>query len=148
MPDLTVPKKLIETSDYGQVWACYFSRSIKGSDFAEDEVQQLVSVARTAMISHMVKEINAGRFLFPRGFTETQLLISHLKKLRKVRRVSETTGERVEAWVSTDSEDHYAFALLYAYTALKMMEAGKLGEMIISPSQMVTKVKTRGYDNG
>jgi hypothetical protein len=145
-PDVTVPGRLIQGSRYHTMWAAYFARTIKGlENYSLNEVEQIITIARTAMITDMVKDINAGRFIFPKDNPEVELLITHLKKLRRVNRVSETTGETTQAWVSSDTEDHYAFSLLYAYTAIKMME-GQFAAMPALPhGTFVSKAKMPGF---
>ena len=143
MPDITAPKKVIELSVYGSVWASYFVRSLKSLEvFALKEDEQIVNIARTKIFDEMVKDINAGLFVFPRH-PDTELLFEHLKKLRKIRRISESTGEEVSAWVSSDDDDHYAFALVYAYAACKMMEAGTATTIYIPPSAMMSKARMK-----
>lgn len=141
-PDVTVPGRIIEGCLHHVAWASYFARQIKGLDnYTLDEVEQIITIARTAMIDDLVKDINAGRFVFPVDSPETELLLAHLRKLRKVRRVSETTGEEIAAWISSDSEDHYAFALLYAYTAMKLLDSQYAYRMVVPASQFVGRVK-------
>jgi len=147
-PDVTIPKRLIAGMRYQVAWAAYFARSIKGLDnFSLKEAEQMVTVARTAMIDDLVKDINDGRFIFPRS-PETELLIKHLRKLKRAKRISETTGDETAVWVSSDPDNHYAFSLLYAYTAAKMSGTGVGEGLALSPEVIVAKARVPGLKTG
>lgn len=121
-PDITVPNYIIGKTAYHQMWAAYFARKSKSStsNLEPDEVTQMIRVARTEVIDELVKKVNGGYFRFPKRHAEYEIFRNHLLAMKRVTRISET-GERTAAWVST-GDDHYFFALLYAYVAKLMIE--------------------------
>lgn len=143
MPDITVPSKIIQRSMYAQSWACYFVRTIKGMEvFSLNEEEQFVNVARTEAIDSFVKSFNGGRIILPRDSGELTGIKQHLGRLKRIRRVSETTGEEVVAWVSTSDQDHWFFSLLYAYISCQMFSAGAAAVYPIA-SRLISKIKTQ-----
>lgn len=143
-PDVTVPARVIDRSYYHQFWASYFVRTIKDTkNFSLDEVKQIVNIARTKMIDSLVKDINGGKIILPAGHPETEVIKNHLQNWKRVSRMSDTTGERVEAWVAT-GEDHYAMALLYAYTANLMAREGAASVIALPTNAMIQKVRVGG----
>lgn len=142
-PDITVPSKIIQRSIYGAAWAAYFVRTIKGMEnFSLKEEDQFVNIARTEMIDAFTKDFNGGKIILPRDSGELTGIKQHLGRLKRIRRVSETTGEDSAAWVSTSDEDHWAFSLIYAYTACQMFSAGAAAVYPIA-SRLITKVRTQ-----
>lgn len=143
MPDITVPSKIIQRSMYGVAWACYFVRTIKGMElFTLKEDEQLVNVARTEAIDSFVKAFNEGKIILPRDSGELTGIKQHLGRLKRIRRVSETTGEESAAWVSTSDDDHWFFSLLYAFVSCQMYNAGPATVVPIA-SRMITKVRVQ-----
>lgn len=143
MPDATLSRGCVEDAYHGQAFTAFFVRNPPKSseEFSIDEVESIVKVPRTHMISTMVKALNTGKLSLPLRHDELTLYKQHLGKLRKVTRISDTTGEAIEAWVSSDSEDHYAMATLYALTAAKMMDVSTSQIVLPSASSLVTKAK-------
>lgn len=143
-PDITIPQKIIQGSLYGAAWACYFSRSVKNTEaYSLDPTDGSVTVDRTKTIDEFVKFINAGKLVLPAGFAETEIVVKHVLKLKRVKRVSETTGETMAAWISADDEDHFFFSLLYAFIAYKLAR-GAVGQSCPAPvSRLAGKVRMR-----
>jgi hypothetical protein len=106
-----------------------------------DESEQVVKVWRTELIDEVVHEINAGRFVLPANFPEVDVVVKHLTSLKRVRRLNDD-GTVTMVWVST-GDDHYAFAILYAWVALKMMDQ-RLKVIPLPGSMGIHKVKQGG----
>jgi len=67
------------------------------------------------------------------------VLLSHLSKLRKVQSAAVEYSDN-SRWVSVDDEDHFFFALLYAFTA-RTIHGGDSRPMIVLPSSVASTVR-------
>lgn len=117
-PDITSPKQLIQQSVHGRAWACYFTRGGKKlDDLDRDDATQVLGASRTRIIDRVVKDLNAGKIRLMAQHAEKALLLKHIQAMKRVSRISDTTGEKTEHWASTTTENHYFFALVYLYIA-------------------------------
>jgi len=146
-PDLSTPLKLIENSWAGNVLASYF---VGGAGprtldlYTVDEDSGVIKIARTRAIDHMVRELNGGKARLLRDHPEMSTFINHVSKLRRVEG-EEVDGQVKGKWVSTDSEDHYAFALLYCMCAAHSLGMGvvNLPGEVFSGKKIFSRVKLR-----
>ena len=140
-PDITSPKQLIAESAYHQAWACYFTKGSKKAleDYTEDEATQIVSAARTRIIDETVKMLNSGEIRLLGNHPEMNTIKKHFKTMKRVDRISETTGEKIEHWTSTSTENHYFFSLVYLVIADSMVQDG-VSAIPIPVSAMMRKV--------
>lgn len=143
MPDATLSRACVNNAVGAQVYASFFVRNPPKSSqmYSVDEAEGTIKIPRTLSFDLMVQELNKGKLLVPVRHQQTDTLLSHLGKLSRIQRVSDTTGEEVAAWVSSDSEDHYAFATLYAFTAAKMLDVTSAQIVLPSPSSLISKTK-------
>jgi len=143
MPDATLSRSCVENTVGTRAYAAFFVRNPPKSSeqFVVDDVGGVIKIPRTITFDQMVQDLNKGRLQVPVRHSEVDVLLSHLGKLTRIQRVSETTGEEVAAWVSSDSEDHYALATLYAYSAAKMLDTTSTQVVLPSPSALVKKAR-------
>ena len=143
-PDITTPQAIIDASSYRQSYACYFVRQPKKdlSEFEEDEFTQTLKVPRTNIIDKVVKDLNGGliRFMPESSHPEMSLVFKHLSTMRRVKRISDTTGETLATWTSVSTENHYFFALVYLYLADMMVKSG-LTTIPLPMNGLVKKVR-------
>lgn len=143
-PDITTPQAIINAAAYRQAYACYFVRQPKKdlTDYEEDEGNQILKAPRTLIIDRVVKDLNAGliRFMGESSHPEMPLILKHLSTMRRVTRISDTTGEAVSTWISTTTENHYFFALVYLYLADMMVGSG-LASIPLPVNGLVRKVR-------
>ncbi|HHL35205.1 MAG TPA: hypothetical protein ENJ30_12650 [Desulfobulbaceae bacterium] len=118
-PDISSPQQLIEESVYGRAWACYFTRgsSRRLSDLDIKEEEQIIGAYRTSIIDKVVKQLNGGLIRLPKGHPELPTIIKHFTQMKRVSRLSDTTGETTAHWASLSKENHYFFALVYLMIA-------------------------------
>ncbi len=141
-PDISAPQQLISETAYHQAWACYFTRGQKKrlTDIEMDEATQIVNAARTKIIDRVVKRLNGGKIRFMSDHPEMNLIKKHLQTMKRVTRISDTTGEKIEHWASTSKENHYFFALVYLVIADIMAGEG-LATVPITPGSMIRKAR-------
>lgn len=148
-PDLTVPRAMVSWGWMGQVLASYFvtGGGPKTLDLMTvDEEQGVVKVARTRTFDEFVKDLNNNTILLLREHPEIELIISHLSKLRRIKGEDEADGQIKARWVSTDDEDHYAFALLYLYVAHRSMDSASAystGAAAVLASKLISRARLR-----
>ncbi len=141
-PDISVSKFLVEKNPEGRVWACYYVRQQKGvlENYKLNELEGLITAARTGTFDHAAKRVNNGRTTFCHH-PELSLMREHLSNLKRVDTRNDA-GEMVSNWIST-GDDHYGHALNYAEIAFDMLLTGA-GELAVVPSiPLMTKLKLR-----
>lgn len=123
-------------SRYPAVRAANFTQRDKALPMyvAKDDSQE-IAVNRTKLLDYMVGRVNASEVLFPR-IEETTLVEAHLRAIRKVDRIKESSGEKVSEWVSGGKDDHYAFATAYMMLAVEV-----IGDSFTSGFAMVPSLR-------
>jgi hypothetical protein len=96
---------------------------------------------RTRVIDELVSELNAGRIVFAKGLTDENDIRTHLSKPKRIMNM-DSVGEESAQWVS-QGDDHYFFALLYAFVADKLAaETTKFALPVGFPS-LISKVRLK-----
>lgn len=127
-PDFTTSMGLVQENP-GRVYACQYMKNVRPSlqNVEVDDETGIVKAFRTGTLDDMVKAVNTGTVVMPRmEGEERDLLVRHVRSLRKVPRGTETAGvgadmEMQMVWESVD-EDHYAHAINYMLIAESLDE--------------------------
>lgn len=141
-PDVTVPGMIRAELPYNQAWGAYYVRGKGKADlnlYEEKEGEGVVNIMRTRMIDEMVKDFNAGKILLPMGMKDEETVRRHLKA---VKRINPNDNEDSAFW-SSNGEDHYFMALVYLYTATKMLEDDSSVVVFPAGVTLVSKVKLK-----
>lgn len=136
-PDISVSKYLVDHNPEGRVWACYYTRQLKGAleNYRLNEGEGIVTAHRTGCFNAMAKRINDGKTALTRS-PELETVKLHLSNVKRVDQRNDQ-GELISTWVST-GEDHYAHSLNYAHIALHMLTSGA-GQVRVAPALPLVK---------
>jgi hypothetical protein len=124
-------------------WGCYFTRSKSNLNlFERKEDQGVVQVKRTEAFNQLVELFNQGKILFPKNSHHESTVRQHLGNLTRLSDY-DVVGEEMQKWVST-GEDHFAFALLYAWLASEMVLNDTSAIILPESLRFASKVRMRG----
>ena len=141
-PDISVSKFLVENNPEGRVWACYYTRDMKGKleNFRLNEGEGIVSAARTGCFDYLAKLMNTGKATLTKS-PELHTVKAHLSDIKRVDNRNDQ-GEMISTWVST-GEDHYAHSLNYCNIAMEMLVTGAGTIPVIPSLPMMSKRKMK-----
>lgn len=143
-PDISTPRWVAGQLPYGQVWGCYFIRGRGKSDlrsWAVDEREGVVKVSRTRALDEFVEKMNKGLIRLPIGLVDENEVRSHLQRLKRVINY-DTAGEESAQWIASDPENHWLFAVFYAWLASEMISESGVGVPVgLSFGNLVSKVR-------
>lgn len=145
MPEITVPTKAQAMTPYNATWAAYFTRGQGKTnlDFIEKkENDGVVMVKRTQAFDLLVEMFNQGKILFPKNSPHEQTIRDHLRQLVRITDL-DATGEEKSRWVSQSSEDHFAFALLYAFIAAEMVSSDSSAIILPTSASFASKIRMK-----
>lgn len=134
MPDYSVAMYLASVNcGYG----AYYGSNPTLDIYAWDEGKGIVKIDRDSHFDDLAGAVNAGRVRFPVGCS---LMQSHLGVMKKAQ--VETSKGRVEKWVSTSSEDHFAHALGYCWAGYAAVnERFGVSKLVLPPSMGKVRIK-------
>ncbi len=144
-PDVSIVSSVQTELPYGAVYGSFFVQG-KGKSsltiFELDEAKGVLKVARTRAFDAFVEEFNAGKIKLPAGSKHEEEMKKHFQAIKRIVDV-DAVGEAQGRWVSSSSDDHFTFALLYLWLAAKFVEENC--KVYISPasSLFVSRVKMR-----
>lgn len=128
-PDFSVVKSTIGRLPYNQVWGAYFVRG-RGKANLEtwelDEKEGVIKIGRTRALDEFVEAFNKGLIKLPAGMSFENDIRQHLQRLKRITNL-DAVGEETAQWVSSDSSDHWFFAILYCFIASKLVEESRTG---------------------
>lgn len=128
-PDVTTPKYVAGQLPYNTTWGSYFVRGRGKSNLASwetDEKEGVVKISRTRALDEFVEAFNKGLIRLPAGLSFETDVRQHLQRLKRITNV-DGVGEETVQWVSSDSSDHWFFALCYLWVASKLVEETSSG---------------------
>lgn len=143
-PDFSIAKFTSGQLPYNCAWGAYFVRGRGKSNLASlelDEKEGVVKLSRNRILDEFVEAFNKGLIRLPAGLPFENDVRSHLQRLKRITDL-DGVGEETVQWVSSDSADHWFFALVYLFVASKLVE--EAGPKIISGmdlSRLVSKVR-------
>ena len=147
-PDFSIAKYVAGQLPYNQVWGSYFVRGRGKSNLAAwelDEKEGVVKVSRTRALDEFVDAFNKGLIRLPAGLSFENDVRQHLQRLKRITNV-DGVGEETVQWVSSDSSDHWFFALVYLYVASRLAEESSTGIIPgMNFSNLVGRVKMNNY---
>ena len=123
-PDVTTPKYVAGQLPYNQVWGSYFVRGRGKSNLSSwetDEKEGVVKISRTRALDEFVEAFNKGLIRLPAGLSFENDVRQHLQRLKRITN-TDGVGEETVQWISSDSSDHWFFALVYLFVASKLVE--------------------------
>lgn len=143
-PDVTLTRWVAGQLPYGQVHGCYFIRGRGKSDlrsWAVDEREGVVKVSRTRALDEFVEKMNKGLIRLPVGLVNEEEVRAHMQRLKRVINY-DTAGEESAQWITSDSENHWFFAVFYAWLASEMISESGVGIPVgLSFGNLVSKVR-------
>ena len=128
-PDFSVVKSTIGRLPYNQVWGAYFVRGRGKSNLETwelDEKEGVIKIGRTRALDEFVEAFNKGLIKLPAGMSFENDIRQHLQRLKRITNL-DAVGEETAQWVSSDSSDHWFFAILYCFIASKLVEESRTG---------------------
>lgn len=144
-PDLTIPKSIQEETPYNNVWACFYVRGQGRSSltpYTLDEAEGVIKANRTKTIDEYVSDWNRGYIKLPMGLQFEDEVKSHLEQLKRVVNI-DGVGEEKAQWITSSDDNHFFFAIYYAWLAAKLCDDNL--KIFVQPasSLLVSKVKMR-----
>lgn len=142
-PDVSMVKFVQGNTRWDSVVGCYFVRTPRVATLdivKEDEVQGMIKVGRTPIMDEFIGAFNAGKIKLPRGSRHEQEMREHLMQPKRIVNM-DALGEEAAVWVSR-SDDHWAFSLLYAYLAAKLVESSA-PMIFLPPGRLVASVRMK-----
>lgn len=129
-PDISVSRFLVENNYEGRVWACYYTRQMKGTleNYRLNEAEGIVTADRTGCLNKLAKGINSGTTALTKS-PELATVKLHLSNVKRVDNRNDQ-GEMISSWVST-GDDHYTHSLNYASIAMDMLVSGAGGSKAV-----------------
>jgi hypothetical protein len=131
-PDITLAESITDWKP-SKFWASqYIEKAGNTLDIVrllEDE--GICKVVRNSALDEVCKRVNAGVTRLNKASPEFEVIVAHLKAMKKVARVAEDGDELdgEEVWVAT-KEDHYAHSLNYLSVARYISGASLVGGLI------------------
>lgn len=126
MPDNTMSRYYVKT--YPQMRMSFFQENAANPQqivwFGENDKAGIVYSNRNRVIDQLIDDLVNARFLIGLpGDKDLREYIKHWLTMRRLK-VTNTRGIESYEWDSTTGVDHYCFATLYYWLALKMSGAG------------------------
>lgn len=147
-PDITLADAVIKWKP-GSNWASqYVERMGNTLDLIRlVEEEGICKVLRNSSLDEVCKRVNSGVIRLNRSVADYEIMVAHLKALKKVAQVAEDSEELAgeEVWVS-NGEDHYGHALNYLYAA-RIISGTPRHEGIVPFLFGVAKAKIKDADS-
>lgn len=145
-PDFSIAKYVAGQLPYNTTWGSYFVRGRGKSNLASwetDEKEGVVKISRTRALDEFVEAFNKGLIRLPAGLSFENDVRQHLQRLKRITNV-DGVGEETVQWVSSDSSDHWFFALVYLFVASKLVEESGSGIVAgMDLSRLVGRVRLK-----
>ncbi len=128
-PDFSIAKYVAGQLPYNTTWGSYFVRGRGKSNLSSwetDEKEGVVKISRTRALDEFVEAFNKGLIRLPAGLSFENDVRQHLQRLKRITN-TDGVGEETVQWVSSDSSDHWFFALCYLWVASKLVEETSSG---------------------
>lgn len=145
-PDFSIAKYVAGQLPYNTTWGSYFVRGRGKSNLASwetDEKEGVVKISRTRALDEFVEAFNKGLIRLPAGLSFENDVRQHLQRLKRITNV-DGVGEETVQWISSDSSDHWFFALVYLFVASKLVEETSSGIVAgMDLSRLVGRVRLK-----
>ena len=100
-------------------------------------------ISRTRALDEFVEAFNKGLIRLPAGLSFENDVRQHLQRLKRITNV-DGVGEETVQWISSDSSDHWFFALVYLFVASKLVEESGSGIVAgMDLSRLVGRVRLK-----
>ena len=143
-PDLSLSRYVRDELPTGQFWPTYFVTSAASRQsltcYTLTEKDNTAKVSRTLAFDEFVRDFNEGNIWLPAGHPQEEIIIKHLRKMKRVSEVASTGDERAK-WVTSDPANHYFFSLFYLWLAAQIADSTSPG-IIVLPST-ITKIRMK-----
>lgn len=147
-PDITLADSVI-TWQSGTFWASqYVERMGNTLDIIRlVEEEGICKVLRNSCLDETCKRVNSGGIKLNRAIADYEIVIAHLKAMKKVTQVKEDSDELSgdEVWIS-NGEDHYGHAINYLYAA-RLIAGSPHKEGVIPFIYGVAKAKVKDHQD-
>jgi hypothetical protein len=144
-PDVSIVSSVQAELAYNSVNGVFFTRGKGKSDltiFELDEVKGVIKVARTRAFDEFVADFNSGKIKLLAGSPYEEEMKKHFQAIKRIVN-TDAVGESVHVWVSSTSDDHWTFSLLYLWLASRLAEDSLKVFIAPASSLLVSRVKMR-----